>query len=1175
MAVQVECPNPKCRSSLTFGEGAKDRVVECPRCGRLLTPGGSSRAAPTGADVDPEAAGQETLPFERLGRFVVRARLGVGAFAAVYQAYDPVLDREVALKVPHPGSLGSPRMVERFRREAKAAAQLRHPAIVPLFDTGSNGKHHYLATAYIPGFPLSELTESGPISPERAARIACDLAEALDYAHSLGIVHRDVKPSNVMVDRKGRPLLMDFGLARFDSSGERLTVEGAVMGTPAYMAPEQAAGRMKEVGPASDQYGVGATLYEMLTGEPPFRGPHAVVLANVLAQGPRRPSAANPAVPRDLETICLKAMAREPGRRYARCKDLADDLRRWMEGEPIRARRMGPAERLWRWTHRNPSLAALSLTVAAMLTAGTLGATAFASRLLREQKATNEARLEAEAQALQAKAYAIQLDREKESTQAAARAAQTEADRARRLFNESRSEHAWVSLDRGIRLCQDGDFGAGLLWMARAVELAPTGDGSFDSHARLLLTSWLDRTAPLEGIIPQPEGLNAVAVSPDGRNAAVVSGTYLRILDLNTGRLVAGPREHPGDVHAVAYSSNGKYVITGCTAARTGSGVSKGEARFWDARSGVQSPMGPFTFNAPVQAIATVANTQVVAFGTSDGEVRVQSPLATNYVSRRLESSVTHMSFSPDARTLAVGTSNRKSGLTRFTAQLLDSATLQATPGKPVNVSNMGDMGSLAYHPDGKRILVGGRRVVKIVDGHPEPEKRSRDADRPAHRSMITAIAVSSNPGTVLTGSQDSTAMVWATDHENAWIQDKISALADPPWIPLYLPLPHPSMVRFTAFLPDGKRILTSCGDSNGVSDTSSLRIWKLTPDGLPKWTLNHDHDFVRDVAVLPDDNAILSGTFNGKVYFWSLKTGQQLREPLFVDKMIALAVNPDGRLIATGSSSGTVHIWQYPECRSVVSIPAYENRVTQVAFSHDGKLLATGGENGRVRVFRTADWQESHPQLDLGSAVRSLAFHSNSAGLFALNSSSSTVKFLGLPTDLPKDIFGGQTGDIRNFAISQNGKTVLTIDDSGIVRSWDVVSGKIIYTINNKGIAYAIAFSNNTDIFAVGNATGTVQLWNGRSGQPIGPGWRHGGPITSVRFTHDGRGVVSSGFDGRVRIWPVPVATTEPVARLLTRVQVATGMELDSSGTARFLTPEVWTQRRRSLDGREVRSTE
>ncbi len=345
--------------------------------------GGSLRSAlrvalpPLPVDESDTPADVQATPFEKpspetpksLGRFLIRSRIGVGGFGAVYRAYDPVLDREVALKVPRAEVLQEPKARARFLREPKAAAQLRHPHIVPIYDAGSDGDHFYIASALIEGQTLKAAIEDRQPDFRQAAEIVRDLAEALDYAHGMGVIHRDVKPANVMIDARGQAILMDFGLAHLKRSGEKLTQDGTVMGTPAYMAPEQADGSLGEVGPASDQYSLGVVLYELLSGRTPFSGPAAAVIFNHLHQAPEPPRRIKPQVPEDLETICLKAMAKRPRDRYANCAALSEDLRRWLDGEPVRARQMGAVERLARWCRRNPVVAGLSAATAVLLVA--------------------------------------------------------------------------------------------------------------------------------------------------------------------------------------------------------------------------------------------------------------------------------------------------------------------------------------------------------------------------------------------------------------------------------------------------------------------------------------------------------------------------------------------------------------------------------------------------------------------------------------------------------------------------------------------------------------------------------------------------------------------------------------------------------------------------------------
>jgi formylglycine-generating enzyme required for sulfatase activity/tRNA A-37 threonylcarbamoyl transferase component Bud32 len=299
----------------------------------------------------------------RLGRFEIRQRLGAGAFGTVYRAWDPVLEREVALKVPQAGTMETESARQRFLREAKSAGQLRHPHIVPVYDAGSHGGQFYIASAFVAGHTLAAEMENGPLDQRRAAAIVMKLADALQYAHEQGIVHRDIKPANVMLDPKGEPHLMDFGLAAWDESKEKLTLDGTVLGTPAYMSPEQAGEPGFAVGSLSDQYSLGVVLYELLTGQRPFSGPLAALLYQIRKADPPAPHTLAPTLPRDLDTICLKAIVKRPSERFGNCRLLADDLRRWLDGEPIHARQMNLAERAVRWARRNPLVASLSAAV--------------------------------------------------------------------------------------------------------------------------------------------------------------------------------------------------------------------------------------------------------------------------------------------------------------------------------------------------------------------------------------------------------------------------------------------------------------------------------------------------------------------------------------------------------------------------------------------------------------------------------------------------------------------------------------------------------------------------------------------------------------------------------------------------------------------------------------------
>jgi len=380
---------PRCFSALRIlfeGVEMSDRFATgqtARKLGKFLTPGALGAQQPdTRPDTGSASSRKLKLPHVKgdfsgmFGPYEILEELGRGGMGVVYKARQPHLDRFVALKILLAGQLASKTQVKRFQREAEVAARLKHPGIVQIHDVGQVGDYHYFTMDFIEGQPLSSLIKKRRLGLRRAVEVARDVARALDHAHQRGAVHRDVKPANVIVDADGQPVLTDFGLARDLEAAERdrLTRSGAVLGTPYYMAPEQAQGKREDVGPLTDLYSLGVVLYETLTFELPFRGETQLELTSkIVSEEPRRPTGIEPAIDRDVETIVLKCLAKRPSDRYASAGDMADDLDRYLRGEPILARRRSPIERVWRKVRGasgSAVLTAASLVAVAVLTYG-------------------------------------------------------------------------------------------------------------------------------------------------------------------------------------------------------------------------------------------------------------------------------------------------------------------------------------------------------------------------------------------------------------------------------------------------------------------------------------------------------------------------------------------------------------------------------------------------------------------------------------------------------------------------------------------------------------------------------------------------------------------------------------------------------------------------------------
>jgi hypothetical protein len=482
------------------------------------------------------------------GNYEIHHELGRGGMGVVYLARQVTLNRQVALKLIRAGVLAGDVELRRFQNEAEAVAQLDHPGIVPVYEVGEHEGQRYFCMKLVEGGSLADRLENYKYEPRAAARLVAEVAQAVHHAHLRGILHRDLKPANILIDDQSRPHVTDFGLARKVEGDSELTQSGAILGTPAYMAPEQASGRRRAVTTASDVYGLGAIFYALLTGRAPFGGDSVVeTLDAVRTRPPESPSRLNAKLPHDLEVVCLKCLEKDPQRRYTSAQALAEDLRRHLAGEPILARPVGAAERARMWCRRNKGLTALGALLIASLIAGTGFSLAFAVRANKAAGLANQ-----------------------------------EATRANGQAEEAGRQRDWSERLRyiaEINLAQrDWDAGNAEPARSRLADVAPERSGARDVRG----WEWFYLDSAFRPELREFRIVGdqtwSVDFTPDGRILASAGESGdLRLWDLATGREVSNLRGHQSAMASVAFTPDGRQLASGSW---------DGTVRLWDLASG-------------------------------------------------------------------------------------------------------------------------------------------------------------------------------------------------------------------------------------------------------------------------------------------------------------------------------------------------------------------------------------------------------------------------------------------------------------------------------------------------------------------------------------------------------------------------------------------------------------
>jgi WD40 repeat protein len=1006
----------------------------------------------------------------RVPGYEVQAVLGRGGMGVVFRARHLRLGRVVALKMALGGAYADAVERERFQQEAEAVAALRHPGIVQIYDIGEHEGQPYFTMEFVEGGSLAQKLVGAPQPARQAAALAVALAGAVQAAHDGGILHRDLKPANVLLGRDGAPRITDFGLARRLEGAAALTLTGAVVGTPSYMAPEQARGKSAAVGKGVDVYALGAILYELLTGRPPFRAETAAeTVHQVLCRDPVPPSWLNARVPRDLETVCLKCLQKDPQRRYPTAGELAADLGRFLRHEPIRARPVGWAERCLRWSRRHVGLTASLSGVAlllALLVVGSVWSAAHFREMERQQRALALSR---------GKLADEKEEARKEAVQAGLREAGL----------RQRSEAQAEELRRTLYVAQmnlGGQAAASPSGIGRVSEWLARWEGG-----RPDLRGW--EWYYLKGLCHRDlltlrghaYDVRAVAWGKDGRLASAGADGVVRLWDVHDEQEV---RQFPG--HTAAVSS----VAWGPDGRRLASAGWDGTVRVWDVAGG--KPLFTFRGHAgPVFSVAWDRDGKRLASCGDDRTVQVWEADAGRgiHVLRGHTQAVTMVAWSPDGKQLA-------SAGRDYTVRLWASADGKAGP---VLTGHNNWVNGVAWSPDGKRLASASNdQTVKVWDAAAAKVTHTFRG----HAQGVMAVAWSPDGRRLASGSEDQTLKVWpaAGGPAVSTLRGHTAALTSAAWsldgarlatasfdamvkvwdahvVPETRTLRgHEGPVHALAWRRDGQRLASASTDG-------SLTVWDV-PRGREHAALRGHHGRVHSAVWSPDGTRLASAGADQTIRLWDPESGAERRSVrVGAGEVRSLAWSPDGRRLASAGADHTVRVWDAATGREMQICRGHAAVVYSVAWSPDGARLASASADRTVRTWDASTGRETRVLRPHAGEVTTVAWSPDGKWL-ASAGYDQTVQVSDPDTGGVRLTLSGHTNRVNQVAWNPDGTRLVSASEDYSVRVWDAVTGKETLALGgHAGQVTAAAWRPDGLVLVSADSVGAILLHDGTPG--------------------------------------------------------------------------------------------